>query len=97
LSLSRGPAARQGPERTCIGCRRREAKPALLRVARAGDGTVVVDPAGRTPGRGAYVHRDLGCVDLALAHGRLFRALRAEADRSAAARLRRDIEGMLTA
>jgi predicted RNA-binding protein YlxR (DUF448 family) len=56
---------------------------------------VVVDVDGRAPGRGAYVHRDAGCVDAALAHGALWRALRTGAEVNGAARLRRDIEGAL--
>jgi uncharacterized protein len=80
-------------ERTCVGCRGKGSKRELLRVARTPGGAVVVDPEGRAPGRGAYVHREPGCVDAALARGALWRALRTEADADAAARLRRDIEG----
>ena len=53
-----------GPVRTCVGCRERDVKPALLRVVVA-DGVLTVDPAGRLPGRGASVHPDPACVDLA--------------------------------
>jgi predicted RNA-binding protein YlxR (DUF448 family) len=81
------------PERTCVGCREKAPKRALVRIARAPDGTVAVDGIGRAPGRGAYVHRDPACLDAALAKGALWRALRTGADRDAAARLRRDIEG----
>ena len=64
-----------GPVRTCVGCRGREAKPALLRVVVA-DGVLTVDPAGRLPGRGASVHPDLACVDLADRRRAFPRALR---------------------
>ncbi|MGZ6825425.1 MAG: YlxR family protein [Mycobacteriales bacterium] len=57
-------ASLEGPVRTCVGCRARDAKPALLRVVVAG-GVLTVDPAGRLPGRGASVHPDMACVDLA--------------------------------
>ena len=57
-------ASIEGPVRTCVGCRSRDAKPALLRVVVV-DGALAVDPAGRLPGRGASVHPDLACVDLA--------------------------------
>ena len=53
-----------GPVRTCVGCRTREDKPALVRVVMV-DAELAVDRAGRLPGRGAYVHPDLACVDLA--------------------------------
>jgi predicted RNA-binding protein YlxR (DUF448 family) len=86
-------AAPREPERTCVGCRGKGSKRELLRVARATDGSVTVDPSGKAPGRGAYVHRDRACVDAALARGALWRALRVRAEADAAARLRRDIEG----
>ena len=81
------------PERTCVGCRGRAPKRSLLRVARRPDGAVEVDATGKAPGRGAYVHHRAECVDAALVRGGLWRALRADADADAAARLRRDIEG----
>lgn len=85
------------PERTCVGCRGRAPKRSLLRLAVDPGGRVTVDPSGRQPGRGAYLHRDRSCVDAALAHGALVRALRAEAASDPAARLRQEIEGELRA
>jgi hypothetical protein len=85
------------PERTCVGCRGKAPKGALVRVVRTPAGEVRVDPAGTEPGRGAYVHRDTACVDRALARGGLWRALRAGLDADGAARLRREIEGELRA
>lgn len=58
-----------------MGCRERAAKTALLRVVAAGD-RLVPDPAGRLPGRGASVHPDLRCVDLAEKRRAFPRALR---------------------
>jgi uncharacterized protein len=64
-----------GPVRTCIGCRRKCRKADLLRVV--GSGThVVPDPAGVLPGRGAYLHRDIACVDVAERKRAFSRALR---------------------
>jgi predicted RNA-binding protein YlxR (DUF448 family) len=61
--------------RTCVGCRERAAKTTLLRVVADGD-RLVPDPAGRLPGRGASVHPDLRCVDLAEKRRAFPRALR---------------------
>jgi predicted RNA-binding protein YlxR (DUF448 family) len=82
------------PVRTCVGCRRTGTKDSLLRVARRPDGRVVVDPTGKAPGRGAYVHRDPACVEAALARDGLWRMLRTGANPEAAARLRQEIEGV---
>ncbi|MFG1809893.1 YlxR family protein [Streptomyces sp. NPDC049040] len=63
------------PERTCVGCRQRAAKSDLLRVVMSGD-VCVPDHRGTLPGRGAYLHPALACLDLAVrrrAFGRAFR------------------------
>jgi predicted RNA-binding protein YlxR (DUF448 family) len=82
------------PERTCVGCRDKAAKRVLLRVARTPEG-VRVDPEGKLPGRGVYVHRELACVEAASKRGAFGRALRAGLSAEEAARLRADIEGEL--
>jgi hypothetical protein len=58
--------------RTCVGCRARASRFDLLRVVAVENGTgpetaVVLTPdrRGRLPGRGAYLHLDLRCLDLA--------------------------------
>ncbi len=64
------------PQRTCVGCRQVQAKRSLIRIVRGPDG-VRVDPTGKAPGRGAYLHDLRSCWDAAL-KGPLARALRAE-------------------
>ncbi|MFE5139180.1 YlxR family protein [Streptomyces fagopyri] len=68
--------ARVCPERTCVGCRERAAKTDLLRVV-AIEGECVPDHRGTLPGRGAYVHPALVCLDLAVRRRAFPRALRA--------------------
>jgi predicted RNA-binding protein YlxR (DUF448 family) len=60
FSVVRRPA----PIRTCVGCRRRAARTELLRAVVVED-HVVPDRQGRLPGRGASLHLDPGCLDLA--------------------------------
>ncbi|HEY8480136.1 MAG TPA: YlxR family protein [Spirillospora sp.] len=48
----------------CVGCRDHTVKSGLLRLV-AVEGAIVPDPRGRLPGRGAYLHPDLGCLELA--------------------------------
>jgi uncharacterized protein len=83
---------RREPERMCVGCRARARKVELLRVALGADGAVRVDPTGSALGRGAYVHRDPACVDLALKRRAFAMALRRGLGAEEAARLGRDIE-----
>ena len=68
---------RVDPVRTCVGCRERADRASLLRVVAAG-GVLVVDPARRMPGRGASVHPDLACVDLADKRRAFSRSLRVQ-------------------
>ena len=58
-----------------MACRTRRAQADLVRVARRPDGTVLLDPARRLDGRGAYLCPDAACWDLALRRGALQRAL----------------------
>jgi predicted RNA-binding protein YlxR (DUF448 family) len=70
------------PVRTCVGCRKREAKSDLLRVVGDLNGpkgpAIVVDELARRPGRGAYLHLSLDCLDQAERRRALPRALRAQ-------------------
>ncbi|WP_432027268.1 YlxR family protein [Streptomyces sp. 1222.5] len=63
------------PERTCVGCRERAAKNDLLRIVKTED-ACVPDPRGTLPGRGAYVHPALVCLDQAVRRRAFPRALR---------------------
>ena len=71
--------------RTCVGCRRRDDRSALLRVVAEWDDTgehfarVVPDPRLRLPGRGAWLHPTPECLDLALRRKAFGRALRVRA------------------
>ena len=69
--------ARVCPERTYVGCRERAAKKDLLRIV-AIEGECVPDHRGTLPGRGAYVHPVLVCLDLAVRRRAFPRALRVQ-------------------
>lgn len=53
-----------GPVRTCVGCRSRAAKAELVRLV-AQNRMVMPDVRGVLPGRGAHLHRDRRCLELA--------------------------------
>ena len=79
------------PTRTCLGCRQRRPKGALVRLVRGADGVVVVDQEAVRPGRGAYVCAVPDCVERALKTGRLGHAFRA------ACRVEAGLESMVLA
>ena len=83
------------PERTCVGCRVKAPKAELLRFVRQVGGEATVDPSGSAPGRGAYVHRDVGCVEAAVRSRAFTRALRTGLTADAAARLGNDLQRVI--
>lgn len=92
------------PERTCVGCRQRDGRDALLRFVLGPDGRPVADVPRRLPGRGVSVHPRRSCLVAAARRGGFARGFRrrVEADTDdlvaqAVAQYRRRVEGLLTA
>jgi predicted RNA-binding protein YlxR (DUF448 family) len=73
---AKGTRPKHIPQRTCISCRRTDAKRGLIRVVREADGHVGLDPSGKRAGRGAYLCHNPECWNLALRRHGLERALR---------------------
>ncbi len=67
------------PQRTCIGCRGKDDRNVLVRLVRSEEdiSNVVVDPNCRTSGRGAWLHRNPGCLEMAVRRRSFNRAFRA--------------------
>ena len=65
------------PVRTCVACRQEAGKRTLTRVVRDPAGVATIDRTGRATGRGAYLHREPECVEIARRRKALERALKA--------------------
>src|SRR5687768_4936911 len=50
------------PRRTCAACRQEAARDELIRLVADPDGVIVLDLRSRLPGRGAWVHPELTCL-----------------------------------
>lgn len=72
------PRPKHIPQRTCVACRRPDAKRGLLRLVRDQTGRVGFDPTGKRAGRGAYLCHNPACWDQVLKRSGLARALRIE-------------------
>ena len=59
------PKVKKVPQRQCVGCREMKDKKSLLRVVKSPEGQVSLDFGGKKPGRGAYVCRDVACLQRA--------------------------------
>jgi len=72
----RAGGASQGPARTCVGCRQVVRRGEAVRFVLGPEGELVADVAGKSFGRGAWVHPTESCLRGATAGGlaRSFRA-----------------------
>ncbi|MBQ0079562.1 MAG: YlxR family protein [Eubacterium sp.] len=52
------------PMRRCVGCMESKPKNELIRIAYY-ENEITVDPSGRAKGRGVYLCKDAGCMQLA--------------------------------
>jgi uncharacterized protein len=75
---TRGTRRLKIPQRTCVACRQTNAKRQLVRIVRAPDGSVTIDPSGKRSGRGAYLCDSPECWQAGLRRGVLPRALKLE-------------------
>ncbi len=66
------------PQRMCVSCRTRRDKRDLVRVTLKDDGTLVCDPTGKMPGRGAYLCKDEKCIKIELKAHRISKGLGAD-------------------
>lgn len=73
--MSQERRSRPVPQRTCVVCRDKTSKRALVRLVRTDQG-VLVDATGKLNGRGAYLCTRSECWDRALSSDVLNRALR---------------------
>ena len=62
--------------RTCVTCRKVQAKRELVRLVNTLDGNIEIDSSGKKAGRGAYLCRDWNCWETGLKSSRLEHALR---------------------
>ncbi|HWJ03351.1 MAG TPA: YlxR family protein [Verrucomicrobiae bacterium] len=54
------------PLRMCLGCQEMKPKKELVRVVRSPEGEISLDPTGKRNGRGAYICRQVGCLEKAV-------------------------------
>ncbi|GAC1384793.1 MAG: hypothetical protein NVS4B8_10100 [Herpetosiphon sp.] len=66
------------PQRTCIVCRKVDAKRGLIRLVRLPEARVVIDLSGKRAGRGAYLCQEQACWIQAFKRRAIERALHLE-------------------
>jgi uncharacterized protein len=73
---SSGQIKKQPPQRTCVACRRVEAKRGLVRLVRTSDNLIKIDLTGRLAGRGAYLCLTKECWETGIRGGKIEQSLR---------------------
>lgn len=68
------------PERTCIGCNEKKEKNKLIRIVKDQEGNIDVDLTGKSNGRGAYICKNIECLEKAMKTKRLERSLKTKID-----------------
>ncbi len=82
------------PLRMCVGCRESKPKRELIRVVRAPDGSLSMDPTGKKPGRGAYVCRQESCLMRAIKQKQLERQLEVRMTEEVAQALQQELANL---
>lgn len=68
------------PLRMCTGCMEMKPKKELIRVVKSQDGDVSVDLTGKKAGRGAYICKNIECLEKAIKSKKLERSLKTKID-----------------
>ena len=67
---------KEKPKRMCAGCGEMKTKDFLFRIVKNNEGSVFFDPTYKAAGRGAYICRDLSCLQKAVKNKRLNRSFK---------------------
>ena len=84
-------AERKIPLRKCIGCGEMKDKRELVRVVRNKEGEISIDLYGKKPGRGAYICRNVDCLNKAEKAKRLEKAFSAKIEPEIYEAMRKEI------
>ena len=79
------------PLRMCTGCMEMKPKKELIRVVKTPEGEVTMDLTGKKSGRGAYICRNIECLEKAFKAKRRSRNLDIAIDEEIYNRLRNEI------
>lgn len=79
------------PLRMCTGCMEMKPKKKLIRVVKSSEGEVSIDLTGKKSGRGAYICKNIECLEKAFKAKRLSRNLDVPINEEIYSKLRSEI------
>ncbi len=74
--------------RRCMGCNKSKDKSELLRIVKSSEGTIQIDLIGKKNGRGAYICKDIVCLERVIKSKRLEKIFKKEIDNDIYEKLR---------
>lgn len=83
---------RKIPMRKCTGCNEMKPKKELVRIVRSPEGEISMDLTGKKSGRGAYICKDVSCLNAAKKAKRLERAFECTVPEEVYAKLEGEIK-----
>ena len=83
---------RKIPMRKCTGCNEMKPKKELVRIVRSPEGEISMDLTGKKSGRGAYICKDVNCLNAAKKAKRLERAFECTVPEEVYAKLEGEIK-----
>nr|WP_302595261.1 YlxR family protein [uncultured Cellulosilyticum sp.] len=83
---------RKIPLRKCTGCNEMKNKKDMIRIVRDQEGNFSLDFHGKKPGRGAYICKDVECLNKAEKNKGLERSFKMAVDKSIYGELRKEFE-----
>ena len=81
---------RKIPMRMCVACRQMKPKQELIRVVKTPDGEIIA-AGSKVNGRGAYICRDIKCIEKAEKSGALNRAFDTAVEKGVFENLKRSV------
>ncbi len=81
------------PMRKCTGCQEMKNKKELIRVVRSEEGEYSLDETGKKPGRGAYVCKNIECLEKACKNKGLERSFKSAVPKDLYDELKKQLEG----
>ncbi|MDR1701352.1 MAG: YlxR family protein [Sporomusaceae bacterium] len=75
----------------CISCQAMKNKRELIRIVKTPSDEITIDPTGKKAGRGAYLCKEVECLNKAVKEKRLERALKHAISAEVYEQLRQDI------
>ncbi len=85
-------AMKKVPMRKCTGCQEMKNKRELIRIVRNDQGEFALDTTGKKPGRGAYICKNIQCLEKACKNKGLERSFKCSVPKDIYEELKKQLE-----